>query len=192
MALLPDELRSQIFRAVFVAVNNPNWQNAPKDFVPTFLEMWTKTLNCVKKEGYLSRGGSFFQIILPAGAALELANGMLSENRKYFAGNPELASRYTSWDPKNEIISLAFADDATLMSQNPPVPIDEWCQVFPKAKMTRVLVSPDEFGAKEIGHTGMFREGNERVWEMIRDIIVDGRIPDNGAIRRWNQGKAKL
>ena len=192
MALLPDKLRSEIFRAVFVGVNNPNWQNAPKDFVPTFLDMWTKTLSCIKNEGFLRREDNMFQIVLPAGTALEWVNGMLSDDKKYLAGTPGLESRYTSWDPKNEIISLAFQDDATLMSQNPPIPIDEWCQVFPKAKITRVLVSPDQVGAKEIGHTGMFREGNERVWEMIRDILVDGKIPDQGSIRRWNQGKARL
>ena len=192
IALLPDELRSQIFRAVFVAVINPNWQHAPEDFVPTFLETWTKTLNRIKKDGYLSRDGSIFQIILPAGAAIEWVNGLLSDNKKYLAANPVLEPRYTSWDPKNEIISLVFKDDVTLMSQIPPVTVDAWCQLYTKAKITRVLVSPDQFGAREVGHTGMFREGNELVWEMIRDILVDAKIPDKGSIRRWNQGKARF
>ena len=192
MAFLPDALRSQIFRAVFVSANNPNWQYAPTDFVPAFREIWTKTVNASVKEGYLPRSASYFAVTLPAGPAIEWSSGMLSEDKRYLAGNPKLTSFYTSWEPKNEIISIAFKDDATIMGQEEPVPIDAWCEVHTKAKITRVLVTPDEYGWNEIGHVGMFKDGHEDLWELIRNIIVDGKIPEKGKTRRWNQGKSRL
>jgi len=192
MALLPETLRSQIFRAVFISANNPNWQYVPPKFVPTFREIWTKTRNASVKEGYLPRSASFFGVTLPAGPAIEWSSGMLSEDKRYLAGTPKLTSFYTSWEPKNEIISIAFKDDITIMRQEEPVPIDAWCEIHTKAKITRVLLSPDEYGGKEIGHVGMFKDGHEDVWELIRNIIMDGKIPDKGKTRRWNQGKSRL
>jgi hypothetical protein len=192
MALLPDTLRSQIFRAVFVSANNPNSQYAPPALVRTFREIWTKSLNATMKEGYLPRSASFFGVALPGGPAIEWSIGMLSEDKRYIAGNSKLTSFYTSWDPKNEIISIAFKDDATIMGQEEPVPMDAWCEVHTKAKITRVLVSPDDYGWKEIGHVGMFKDGQDDVWELIRDIIVEGKIPDKAKVRQWNHGKSRL
>jgi hypothetical protein len=192
MALLPDTLRSQIFRAVFVSANNPNSQYAPPALVRTFREIWTKSLNATMKEGYLPRSASFFGVALPGGPAIEWSIGMLSEDKRYIAGNSKLTSFYTSWDPKNEIISIAFKDDATIMGQEEPVPMDAWCEVHTKAKITRVLVSPDDYGWKEIGHVGMFKDGHDDVWELIRDIIVEGKIPDKAKVRQWNHGKSRL
>jgi hypothetical protein len=192
LALLPDALRSQIFRAAYIAANNPHWSFAPSHFLPSFREMWTRALEVSKKEGYLRRDGSVFAITLPAGPAIEWLSAMLADDSRYFAGNPNLVSRYTSWQPKNEIISLVFKDDLTIMSQEEPVPMDAWCDVFTNARITRVLVSPEEYGWTEIGHVGMFREGHEGLWKLIGHIAVDGKLPDKGKIRRWNQGESKL
>lgn len=192
MALLPDSLRSQIFRPVFISANNPNWQHAPAHFVPIFREIWTKSLNASLKEGYLPRSASYFAVTLPAGPAIEWASTMLANDKRYIAGYPKLTSFYTSWEPNNEIISVAFKGDPTIMSQEEPVPIDAWCEVFTKARITRVLVSPEDYGWKEIGHVGMFKAGHDGLWELIRNVIVDGQIPAKGKIRRWNQGKSRL
>jgi hypothetical protein len=192
IAVLPEHLRSQIFRAVFVAGNNPNLHFAPEEYKPKFREIWQHTLDSIKKEGYLSPSASIFGITILAGVGTEWASNIIGDDKRYWAAYPNLAPSYESWQPKNEIISVAFKDDMTLFSRNQVVPLDGWCEVFCKAKVTRVLVTPEQYGCKEVGHVGMFKEGQDNVWEMIRDIIVDGKIPDRGDIRRWNQGKARL
>jgi predicted alpha/beta hydrolase len=154
--------------------------------------IWQHTLDSIQKDGYLSPEGSIFGITIPAGAATEWARSILGDDKRYLAGDSNLAPFYKSWQPENEIISVAFEDDITLFSRNQTVPLDAWCDVFTRAKMTRVLVTPEQYGKKEVGHMGMFKDGQSEIWEMLRDIIVDGKIPDKGDIRRWNQGKARL
>jgi hypothetical protein len=192
MPLLPEGLRSQIFRAVFVAVNSPHWQNVPAHFVDKFREIWSNAMDMTQKKGYLPRSALAFAITLPAGPALEWGRAMLGVDKRYLAGIPEVASFYTSWIPKNEIISLVFSDDMVLLSQKDPVPIDAWCDVLTQARITRVLISPKKYGWMEVGHVGMFKEYQDGLWEMIHDIIMDGKIPSKGVTRRWNQDKARL
>lgn len=192
MPLLPERLRLQIFRAVFVAANNPHWQYVPAHFVGKFREIWTNAMDITQEKGYLPRSALMFAITLPAGPALEWGRAILGDDKRYLAGTPEVASLYTSWVPKNEIISLVFSDDIVLISQVDPVSIDAWCDVLTQARITRVLISPEAYGWNRIGHVGMFKEYQDGVWEMIRDIIIDGKIPSKGATRRWNQGKSRL
>jgi predicted alpha/beta hydrolase len=128
--------------------------------------------------------------MLPAGIGGEWSSNIGGEDTRYYAGNPDLKAFYDSWAPGTEVISVAFDDDITLFSS--PKPIDEWCKLLPQAKMTRILVSPEQYGWNTVGHIGMFKEGQEGVWEVMRDIIVDGKLPAMGDVRRWNQGKAML
>jgi len=191
MPLIPEKLRSQIYRPIFLAANNPNYQFVPADYLPMFLDIWTNTLKAAEKEGYLPKSASYFGVALPAGAAIEWARGMLSENHRYFAAQPELVSFYTSWNPKNGLVSLVFADDVTNFGLDDKLPVDGWCDVLSSATITRVLVSPEEYGMEQVGHVGMFKRGNEKAWELMRDLAVDGKLP-KGKVRRWNQGKVKL
>ena len=157
-----------------------------------FRGIWTDILEITKKEGYFPRGASILGITTLAGIANQWGAGVLSEDKRYFANFPELTQFYALWEPKNEIISLAFKDDMTLLVYGNVAPIDGWCEVHTKARITRVFLSPEEVGQKEVNHVGMFKEGKKEVWEMICDIAVEGKLPDRGEIRRWNQGKAKL
>jgi predicted alpha/beta hydrolase len=154
------------------------------------LNMWTHALELTKEKGYFPPEASVFKITLPFGIGMEWSSRIAGDDKRYFAGDPDLSSFYTSWKPTKEVISVAFNDDIILFST--PGPIDEWCELLPQAKMTRIIVSPDNYGWTPVGHIGMFKEGQEGVWELIRDIISDGKLPTRGDIRRWNQGKAKL
>jgi hypothetical protein len=116
---------------------------------------------------------------------------MLAEDHRYFAANPELTSFYTSWRPKNGLVSLVFEDDVTNFGLDDKLPVDGWCDVLSSATITRILVSPKEYEMQEVGHVGMFKRANEKAWELMRDLVVDGKIP-RGKVRRWNQGQVKL
>jgi predicted alpha/beta hydrolase len=188
--LLSDNLRSKVSRAVLVAVTNPNWQIAPSQLTEKMRSHWTNAVELTAKKGYFPPEASFFKITLPFGVGTEWSSKIGGEDIRYFAGDPSLSPFYSSWNPDKEVISVAFQDDNTLFST--PKAIDEWCKLLPRAKMTRLMVDPEEFGWDTVGHIGMFKEGQEGVWELIRDIIVDGRLPTKGEIRRWNQGGAKL
>jgi hypothetical protein len=152
--------------------------------------MWTQAVELTKQNGYFPPEASLFKIMLPAGVGAQWSSNIGGEDTRYFAGDPDLSSFYTSWEPSKEVISLAFQDDITLFST--PKPIDEWCKLLPRAKITRIMISPEQFGWNTVGHIGMFKDGQEGVWELMRDIIVGGKLPTKGEIRRWNEGKAKL
>lgn len=152
--------------------------------------MWTHALELTKEKGYFPPEASLFRIALPYGIGAEWSSNICGEDKRYFAGNPNLGAFYASWKPSTEVISLAFQDDIALFGI--PGPIDEWCELLPKAKMTRIIISPEENGWDRVDHIGMYKEGQEGVWELMRDIIVDGKLPTKGEIRRWNQGKAML
>ena len=189
--LLPNELRSKTFRTVLIAVNNPNWQSAPPHFQERMHSMWSHALELTKEKGYFPPEASLFRIALPYGIGAEWSSHIGGDDRRYFAGNSDLSSFYNSWKPSQEVISFAFQDDITLFGI--PGPIDDWCGLLPQAKMTRIIVSPEENGWDRVDHIGMFKEGQVGVWELMRDIIVEGKFPTKGALyRRWNQGNAKL
>jgi len=152
--------------------------------------MWTNALELTKQKGYFPPEASLFKITLPAGIGGEWSSNIGGEDTRYYAGNPDLKGFYDSWAPSTEVISVAFDDDITLFSS--PKPIDEWCKLLPQAKMTRILISPEQYGWNTVGHIGMFKEGQEGVWEVMRNIIVDGKLPAMGDVRRWNQGKSML
>lgn len=152
--------------------------------------LWTNAVDLTKEKGYFPPEASLFKIILPFGVGTEWSSKIGGDDIRYFAGVPSLSPFYSSWNPGKEVISMAFQDDITLFST--PKSIDEWCKLLPQAKMTRIMITPEQYDWDTIGHIGMFKEGQEGVWELLRDIIVDGRLPAKGEIRRWNQEKAKL
>jgi len=152
--------------------------------------MWTRALELTKEKGYFPPEASLFKISLPYGVGAQWSSKIGGDDKRYLAGDPDLSPFYNSWKPSKEVISVAFQDDITLFGS--PRPIDEWCKLLPHAKMTRIIVSPEEYGWNRVDHIGMFKEGQESVWGLMRDIIVDGKLPTKGEIRRWNQGIAKL
>jgi hypothetical protein len=145
-----------------------------------------------KKEGYFPKEASIFSCELPAGCGLEWIECLLNDDKRYFAAVPAVEHFYTSWQPRNEIISLCFSDDMVIYGQPEPVPMDEWCVVHTRANMIRVMVSPAQYSTTAVGHVGMFKDGQIKVWEMMRDIIVYGILPREGNVRRWNLGKSRL
>jgi hypothetical protein len=178
---------------VFVAVNNPNWQHAPQDGLgEVFRRHWEKGIELTKREGYFPPEASTFQVTIPAGCGLEWGRSIMQDDKRYFAGNPDISSFYTSWQPRNEIISLVFSDDILIFRQVEPKSIDGWCETLTSARVTRVLVHPQDYGANEIGHVGMFKDEEGRIWDIMRDSLIKGEIPSPSSVRRWNQGKSKL
>ena len=164
----------------------------PKALANRGIEQWTKSIEITKREGYFPKSATIFSCEIPAGCGVEWAEAVISDDKRYYAGNPKLTHFYTSWQPKNELISLVFSDDGTILGQSEPVPMDEWCAVHTRANMVRVLVSPKDFGLTTVGHVGMFKDGQMKVWEMMRDIMVSGKIPGIGKVRRWNLENSRL
>jgi len=191
-ALLPECLRAQIHRTVFMAVNNANWQHVPSEIRELARQQWLEAIDTIKEEGYFPPSASIFGCTLPAGCGMEWTEAISGDDKRYYAGNPKVAHFYTSWEPTNEIISLVFSDDVTIFGQSEPTAVDAWCAVHTRAKITRVMVSPKDYGTSAVGHVGMFREGQIRLWEVIGDIILYGRLPKKGRFRRWNLGKVRL
>lgn len=152
--------------------------------------MWANAVELTKEKGYFPPEASLFKIMLPFGVGTEWSSKIGGDDIRYLAGDPALSPFYSSWTPDKEVISVAFQDDITLFSTTKP--IDEWCKLLPRAKMTRIIITPEENGWDTVGHIGMFKEGQEGVWELLREIIVEGRLPAKGEIRRWNQEQAKL
>ena len=180
MALLPPGLRTRIHRAVFVAVNNPNWHYFPASPTFNFRKYWEPVPDMIVSRGYLLAGETRIRVTTPAGVGLEWVLGMIGDDKRYFAGIPALTRLYTSWDV--ETLAIAFDDDPVLPGKK-PFPVDGWCDVHVNAKITRILVTPK----KEVEHSGMFKR-QSGVWEMMRDLIIDGFIPE-GNTRRWNHSK---
>jgi predicted alpha/beta hydrolase len=191
MPVLPEELRSQIYRPIFLAANNAIYQFIPPEKLDDFLDTWIMTIKAAEKDGHLPKSVSYFGISLPAKPALEWNRAMLAEGQRHFAANPELVSFFRSWKPKNGLFSLAFDDDLSISNQNDNLNMDGWCDVFPSATITRVLVPHADYGMEKVGHIGMFKRENEKAWELMKDLAVHGRIP-NGKVRRWIQGKSQL
>jgi len=191
MPFLPEKLRSQIYRPILLAANNPDYQFIPTENLEDFLDGWIKTFRAAEKDGYLPKSVSYFGISLPVEPAIKWTRAMLADGQRYFAANPEVISLHKSWRPKNGLISLAFDDDVTISGLNDKLNMDAWCNVLPNATITRVLVPHAEYGLKRVGHVGMFKRENEKAWELMRDLAVHGKIP-SGKVRRWIQGKAQL
>lgn len=157
-----------------------------------FRGKWIQTLNVIEKYGYLPASEGVFGIILPRRLSSEWALSIINGDERWRAADPELSPSYTSWEPQNEIIALAFQDDITLISRGNVAPIDGWCEVHTGAAKVRVYLTPEECGRTEVGHIGMFRGEPDVVWNIIRDTIVHGKIPNKGDIRRWKPGNSRL
>jgi len=173
-----------------VGAINPNLNFIPPHIAPAMLRYWKLVIQTIHTEGYLPRSATFFSVIMPAGAGLEWATYISGSDKRYLAAIPHLTSAFAQWRPKNEVISVVWSDDGSQYFDSKTV-TDGWCDVLESARCVRVCVGPGDVGEKEVGHTGMFKEGQTRCFELLRGMCVDGVVPEFGEIRRWNQEQAK-
>lgn len=75
--------------------------------------------------------------------------GLHPEHRQAFA------------DVRLPLTSISFTDDKT-MSTAATAQLESF---YTGADLTRIRLRPEELGAKEIGHFGLFRRGNDTLWE---------------------------
>ena len=149
---------SALDAAVLVGAQLGYWRHWPASIRYAMAATWYFAVPVLSRlfgyvPGWLGAGQHW-----PRGIATELARWCRDPD--YLFGDPSLDTRrYAEFDAP--ILALTFGDDphATRAAS------EHLLARFPRAKITRRHVEPEEIGAHRIGHFGFFRPYCEPLWE---------------------------